>query len=155
MKEIIEIDEFTTIINGKVEFNTEFYRYDLSQFEVQEYIKTINNKIQILNRKRCSRTKIELLNRENSIRLYWKKHRRMEIATFRKQHGCLDCWLFEKPRECRGMDICPIEKDIIQTFNKKEKFRCPMDKVGNCNYGKILGYCLNGCLQKIMKRNGY
>ncbi len=150
MKEIIEIDEFTTIINGKVEFNTEFYRYDLSQFEVQEYITTINNEIQNLNTKRCSRTKIELLNRESSIRLYWKKHRRMEIATFRKKYGCLDCWLFEKPRECRGMDICPIESDMIETPKKIKKPTCHLDKIGNCPYGNEVGTCFNYCYKDIL-----
>ena len=76
------------------------------------------------------------------IRGYREKIRKRDIKQFRIEHECKNCADYHM-KSCRGIPPCRYETDFQREKKvKHEKAICPMDKTGDCPYGRPEGICI-------------
>lgn len=87
------------------------------------------------------------------LRGYREKVRGHDRKQFRKEHECIDCADYIL-KSCRGVPPCKYEVE----FQKEKKVRhekpiCPMDKTGDCPYGRPEGICIGipSCYRDVIK----
>ena len=77
-----------------------------------------------------------------AVRIYHEKIKRYDRQEFRKEHECIDCADYFT-KSCKGLPPCKYEEDFQrEKKGKHEKAICPMDKTGDCPYGRPEGICI-------------
>ena len=66
----------------------------------------------------------------------------------------MDC-LDRKNKLCKGIPPCKYEADFREEDVRYEKAICPMDKTGDCPYGRPEGICIGmpGCYRELIENN--
>lgn len=86
--------------------------------------------------------KDECIDLKALIRGYREKIRKLDIRQFRIEHECKNCADYHM-KSCRGIPPCRYETDFQREKKvKHEKAICPMDKTGDCPYGRPEGICI-------------
>lgn len=88
------------------------------------------------------------------IRGYRQEIKKLDRKQFRKEHECLDCTDYYV-KSCIGIPPCKYEKDIQREKKvKHEKSICPMDKTGDCPYGRPEGICIGlpSCYRDLIEK---
>jgi len=86
---------------------------------------------------------------------YRGKIKELSKKEFRKEHECVDCADYFL-KLCKGLPPCKYEEDFQrEKKGKHEKPICPMDKTGDCPYGRPEGICIGlpSCYRDVIEGN--
>ena len=137
-----------------VEFNFEGMTIS-SEEDIRWLAYRINNDPEFAKQLEKYGIKDEHIDVEKAIRIYREKLMKLNRKQFRKEHECIDCADYFL-KLCKGLPPCKYEKDF-QRENKvrHEKPICPMDKTGDCPYGRPEGICIGvpSCYSDVIKGN--
>ena len=95
----------------------------------------------------------EYIDERTMVSGYRGKIKERSKREFRKEHECRDCADYFT-KSCKGLPPCKYEDD----FQREKKVRhekpiCPMDKTGDCPYGRPEGICIGipSCYRDVIK----
>lgn len=86
------------------------------------------------------------------MRGYHRKIGKIKLQEFRVAHECVDC-VDRKNKTCKAVPPCKYEEDFREKDVRYEKPICPMDKTGDCPYGRPEGMCIGvpGCYRELIE----
>jgi len=124
-----------------------------SEEDIRQLTDRINNDPEFAKQLEKYGIKDEHIDVEKAIRIYREKLKKLDRKQFRKEHECIDCADYIL-KSCRGVPPCKYEVE----FQKEKKVRhekpiCPMDKTGDCPYGRPEGICIGipSCYRDVIK----
>ena len=135
-----------------MEFNFEGMTIS-SEADIRKLVKRINDDPEFAKRLEKYGIQVEQLDESAMVRGYRGKIKEISKKQFRKEHECIDCADFFL-KSCKGLPPCKYEKDFQREKKvKHEKAICPMDKTGDCPYGRPEGICIGipSCYRDVIK----
>ncbi len=124
-----------------------------SEEDIRRLAERINNEPEFAKQLEKYRIEDEHINVEKAIRIYREKLKKLDRKQFRKEHECIHCADYFL-KSCKGLPPCKYEKDFQREKKvKHEKPICPMDKTGDCPYGRPEGICIGipSCYRDVIK----
>lgn len=121
--------------------------------DLRRLAERINCDAKFANRIEKYGIKGEHIDVEVLIRGYREEVRKCDRKQFRKEHECTDC-ADDYVKSCIGIPPCKYEEDFQREKKVKyEKAICPMDKKGDCPYGRPEGMCIGmpGCYRELIE----
>lgn len=137
-----------------MEFNFEGMTIS-SEEDIRRLADRINNDPEFAKQLEKYGIKDERIDVGKAIRIYREKLKKLDRKQFRKEHECIDCADYFL-KSCKGLPPCKYEKDFQREKKERhEKPICPMDKTGDCPYGRPEGICIGlpSCYRDVIKGN--
>ena len=117
-------------------------------------VERINNDPEFAKQLEKYGIKDEQIEVREAIRIYHEKLKKLGRKKFRKEHECIDCADYFL-KSCKGLPPCKYEEDFQrEKKGKHEKAICPMDKTGDCPYGRPEGICIGlpSCYRDLIEK---
>ena len=112
----------------------------------------INNDPEFAKRFQQYGVEVDGIDIKEFMKGYHRKMGKIKLLEFRVAHECADC-VDKKNKACKAIPPCKYESDFREKDVRYEKPICPMDKKGDCPYGRPEGMCIGmpGCYRELIE----